>query len=47
VAGAVAESDETNNLAELHGVRVAGPNPVLVGLQGVTDLLARQVHVRR
>jgi CARDB len=47
VAGAVAESNETNNRAELHGLSVTGPNPVLVGMQGVKDLLSRQVHVRK
>jgi hypothetical protein len=36
--GAVAESDETNNRAELHGLSVTGPNPALVGVQGVDDL---------
>jgi CSLREA domain-containing protein len=47
VDGAVAESDETNNRAELHGLSVTGPNPSLVGLQRVTDLLARPLHLRK
>jgi large repetitive protein len=41
VAGAVAESDETNNRAELHGLIVTGPNPSLVGLQSLAERPAR------
>jgi hypothetical protein len=47
VAGSVAESDETNNRAELHGLTVTGPNPALVGMRGATDLLSRPVHQRK
>ena len=47
VAGAVAESDETNNRAELHGLSVTGPNPSLVNLQDVTDLLSRPLHLKK
>ena len=32
VDGSVAESDETNNRAELHGLTVTGPNPALRGM---------------
>jgi hypothetical protein len=46
-AGAVAESDETNNRAELHDLSVTGPNPSLVGIQGVKDLLSRPIHRRK
>jgi uncharacterized repeat protein (TIGR01451 family) len=41
VEGAVAESDEANNRAELHGLSVTGSNPALAGLQAVEDLPAR------
>jgi hypothetical protein len=47
VAGAVAESDEANNRAELRGLTVTGPNPALVSVQDVGDLLARPVHLQR
>jgi hypothetical protein len=40
-AGAVAERDETNNLAELHGLSVTGTNPRLARLQTVAGLLDR------
>ncbi|HJZ47590.1 MAG TPA: CARDB domain-containing protein, partial [Roseiflexaceae bacterium] len=40
VAGAVAESSETNNRAELHGLRVTGPNPKLSG-PTIADLRQR------
>ena len=46
-SGAIAESDETNNRAELHGLSVTGPNPTLMGLQGVTDLRSRPIHLRK
>jgi hypothetical protein len=42
--GAVAESDEANNRAELHGLIVTGPNPTLVGLQNAKDLQLRPAH---
>jgi hypothetical protein len=41
VAGAVAESDEANNRAELHGLTVTGPNPALVGLRSVAQVAER------
>jgi hypothetical protein len=44
MGGAVAESDETNNRAELHGLSVTGPNPTLVGVRGVDDLLSRPIQ---
>jgi hypothetical protein len=46
-AGAVAESNEANNRAELHGLSVTGPNPALVGVQGIKDLLSRPIHRRK
>jgi len=42
--GAVAESDEANNRAELHGLSVTGPNPTLVGLQIAKHLQLRPAH---
>jgi hypothetical protein len=45
-AGAVAESSETNNRAELHGLSVSGPNPLLAGSQDVKDLASRPVLPR-
>jgi hypothetical protein len=41
-AGAVAERDEANNRAELHGLSVTGPNPAFVGLQDARELQRRQ-----
>jgi uncharacterized repeat protein (TIGR01451 family) len=46
-SGVVAESDETNNRAELHGLSVTGPNPTLVDVQGATDLPSRPLHLRK
>jgi hypothetical protein len=46
-SGAVAESDETNNRAELCGLSVAGTNPALMGVQDIKDLLSRPVYPRR
>jgi hypothetical protein len=40
-AGAVAESNEGNNRAELHGLVVTGPNPRLLSLQSAMRLPAR------
>jgi len=40
-SGAVAESDETNNRAELHGLRVTGPNPALTGVRTLGDVRVR------
>jgi len=39
--GAVAESNEGNNRAELHGLVVTGPNPSLLSLQSAARLPAR------
>jgi hypothetical protein len=47
MGGAAAESDETNNRAELHGLSVTGPNLSLVSLQDVTDLLSRPLHLKK
>jgi hypothetical protein len=44
--GAAAESDETNNRAELHGLNVAGPNPELVGTQRGANIPARPARPR-
>ena len=46
-SGAIAESDESNNRAELHGLSVTGLNPPLVALQGLRDLQSRPVHLGR
>jgi hypothetical protein len=46
VAGAVAESDEANNRAELRGLSVTGTNPALVGVQSIEDLSSRPVTPR-
>jgi hypothetical protein len=40
-AGAVPESNEGNNRAELHGLVVTGPNPKLLSLQSVEQLPVR------
>jgi hypothetical protein len=42
--GAVAERDEANNRAELHGLNVTGSNPTFVGLQNAKDLQLRPPH---
>ena len=39
--GAVAESNEGNNRAELHGLVVSGPNPKLLSLQSAEQLPVR------
>ena len=41
VAGSVAESNEANNRAELHGLRVTGPNPALAGVRTLRDVRVR------
>jgi hypothetical protein len=41
--GAVNESNEDNNRAELHGLQVSGPNPASTGLTTITDLPRRPV----
>jgi hypothetical protein len=43
-SGAVAESDETNNRAELHGLSVAGPNPAFIGAQLAVDIPPRPLR---
>jgi len=40
-AGAAAESNETNNRAELHGLTVTGPNPSLAGVRSLADVADR------
>ena len=47
VAGAVAESSETNNRGELHGLTVTGPNPAPVGAPSVADLRPRRLAPER
>jgi hypothetical protein len=39
--GAVLESDEANNRAELHGLSVTGANPSVAGVQSARELPAR------
>jgi hypothetical protein len=41
VDGAVAESNEANNRAELHGLRVTGPNPALVDVRSLAEVRVR------
>jgi hypothetical protein len=45
VTGAVAESNEANNRAEIHGLSVTGQNPL--ALQSIADLRARPVLTRQ
>jgi VCBS repeat-containing protein len=45
-AGAVAESDETNNQFHLGGLSVTGSNPPLIGLRSVVDLSRRPARFR-
>jgi hypothetical protein len=40
-SGAVAESDETNNRAEIHGLSVTGVNPALLGVAQATEIPRR------
>jgi uncharacterized delta-60 repeat protein len=44
VAGAVTESDETNNRAELRGLSVTGPNPAFMEVHPATDILSRPMR---
>jgi hypothetical protein len=46
-AGAVAESNEGNNRAELHGLVVAGPNPRLLSIKSAERLPARPAVPKR
>jgi len=45
--GAVAESNEANNRAELHGLVVSGPNPKLLSLQSAGLLPERPALSRK